>query len=142
MHNTSTIERECLDIRGCLDIVVLPRSCLASSSRARKSTPGNKPACSIPEDKSSSTPSTPEQDSSHRDYPQHHDQTKALQAQHRGVFPFILSLLAIYLLALGDNISRMAGASRDQYDDNTDAISQTTPTYTLFRSPFQICIAE
>ncbi|KAM7207808.1 hypothetical protein V8F20_001850 [Naviculisporaceae sp. PSN 640] len=57
-----------------------------------------------------------------------------------GILPFIFSLLAFTFSLLA--VTSPEWAKRDQYPDNTDAISQSTPIYTLFRSPFQICIAS
>jgi hypothetical protein len=51
--------------------------------------------------------------------------------------PFVFSLLALVFSLLATTSPEWA--SRNQYPDNTDAISQTTPLYTLYRSPFQIC---
>ena len=55
-----------------------------------------------------------------------------------GLFPFVFSILAFTFSLLA--VTSPEWASRHQYPDNTDAISQTDPIYTLFRSPFQICI--
>jgi hypothetical protein len=54
----------------------------------------------------------------------------AVVAMVFALLAFIFSLLAI--------TSPQWGA-RNQYPNNTDSISETTPIYTLYRSPFQIC---
>jgi hypothetical protein len=57
-----------------------------------------------------------------------------------GLLPFIFSLLAFTFSMLA--VTSPDWASRKQYADNTDAVSQTAPIYTLYRSPFQICVAD
>lgn len=47
-----------------------------------------------------------------------------------GILAFVFSVLAI---------TSRDWASRRQYADDTDAISQSAPIYTLYRSPFRIC---
>ncbi|KAK3329202.1 hypothetical protein B0H66DRAFT_526596 [Apodospora peruviana] len=57
-----------------------------------------------------------------------------------GLLPFIFSLLAFTFSLLA--VTSPEWASRNQYPDSTDAISQLEPLYTLHRSPFQICISQ
>ncbi|KAK4212055.1 hypothetical protein QBC37DRAFT_389134 [Rhypophila decipiens] len=57
-----------------------------------------------------------------------------------GILPFLFALLAFTFSLL--SVTSPEWASRDQYPDNTNAISQKAPIYTLFRSPFQICIGS
>jgi len=51
--------------------------------------------------------------------------------------PFIFALLAFIFSLLA--ITSHDWAIRNQYPNDTDSISQITPIYTLYRSPFQIC---
>ncbi|KAK1777160.1 hypothetical protein QBC45DRAFT_331395 [Copromyces sp. CBS 386.78] len=53
------------------------------------------------------------------------------------LIPFVFALLAFTFSLLA--ITDPDWAERKQYGPDTDAISQTAPIYTLYRSPFRIC---